>query len=183
MLEPTPAAAQQAPKVVFNWPPGQDVEKTKHVRVRFTYSVIPEGRGATPEPERGWGRRYRRVPPPPSAACTSAPASAYTPAKPLAEQSGLSASPPAAVKAGAAQGAGGVGVASASASASAATAAAAAGATVAKAEAGAAAATTAAAALVLASEASATAATAATEVPLAASAATPGSVSPHTLVA
>jgi hypothetical protein len=45
----------------FNWPPGKDEVKTKHVKVTFTYSVIPPGRGSTPEPEKGWGRKYRRV--------------------------------------------------------------------------------------------------------------------------
>ena len=47
----------KAPKVVFNWPPGRDVEKTKHVAVRFTSSVIPEGRGATPDEGRVLGSR------------------------------------------------------------------------------------------------------------------------------
>ena len=43
-----------APKLVLNWPPDKPEEqKTKYVRVRFTYSVVPEGRGNTPEPERG----------------------------------------------------------------------------------------------------------------------------------
>ena len=42
----------KAPKVVFNWPPGRDVEKTKHVAVRFTYSVIPEGRAAAEHVEK-----------------------------------------------------------------------------------------------------------------------------------
>ncbi len=45
----------------FNWPPGKDEVKTKHVKVTCTYSVIPPGRGSTPEPEKGWGRKYRRV--------------------------------------------------------------------------------------------------------------------------
>ena len=102
MLEPS-AAAQQAPEVVLNWPPGKDVEKTKHVRVRFTCS--------SPDPERGWGRRYQRVHPPPSATSTAASTSASTSAKP-ASLAFLSPSPPAAQKAGAAQGAWG-GVASA----------------------------------------------------------------------
>ena len=43
-------------------PPGADEVKTKHVKVTFTYSVIPPGRGSTPEPEKGWGRKYRRAP-------------------------------------------------------------------------------------------------------------------------
>ena len=65
MFEHTaPSAVPAAPKVVFNWPPGKDEVKTKHVKVTFTYSVIPPGRGSTPEPEKGWGRKYRRAPVP-----------------------------------------------------------------------------------------------------------------------
>ena len=63
-----------APKLVLNWPPDKPEEqKTKYVRVRFTYSVVPEGRGNTPEPERGWSRRYARKPVP-GAANAKAPA-------------------------------------------------------------------------------------------------------------
>ena len=58
MFEQT-ALVPAAPKVVFNWPPGKDEVKTKHVKVTFTYSVVPPGRGSTPEPEKGWGRRRR----------------------------------------------------------------------------------------------------------------------------
>jgi len=73
MYSPLMAAA---PKVVFNWPPGADEVKTKHVKVTFTYSVIPPGRGSTPEPEKGWGRKYRRapLPTPPSKGASSSPA-------------------------------------------------------------------------------------------------------------
>jgi len=52
--------AAAAPKEVLNWPPGKDEVKAKHVRVTFTHSVVPPGRGSTPEPDNGWGRKYRR---------------------------------------------------------------------------------------------------------------------------
>jgi hypothetical protein len=65
-----------APKVVLNWPPGADEVKTKHVKMTFTYSVIPPGRGSTPEPEKGWGQKHRcaPLPTPPSKGDSSSPA-------------------------------------------------------------------------------------------------------------
>ena len=45
-------SALPQPKLVNNWPPGDDVEKTKYVKIKFVYSEIPEGRGSTPEPKR-----------------------------------------------------------------------------------------------------------------------------------
>jgi len=81
LLEPAGSALAILPgKIAFNWPPGKDVEKTKYVKVKFTYSHIPEGRGSTPEPEKGWGRRYRRLPPPPVPPTKSSNSAAAMPA-------------------------------------------------------------------------------------------------------
>jgi hypothetical protein len=55
---PTSAVAlaeNPPPAGKFNWSPGLHVVKTKHVIVKFTQSLIPEGRGASPEPACGWG--------------------------------------------------------------------------------------------------------------------------------
>ena len=87
---------------VLNWPPGKDVVKTKHVKVKFVYSEIPQGRGMTPEPERGWGRRYRRAPLPDQPVKSLAPASAATPAGAAGMMSASASAAPAAQSAAAA---------------------------------------------------------------------------------
>lgn len=89
MFDP-PALPQ--PKLVNNWPPSDDVEKTKYVKIKFVYSEIPEGRGSTPEPKEGWGRRYRRVAPPNAASKTSSSSATPAPAQ-AAESVGAAPAP------------------------------------------------------------------------------------------